>query len=470
MIAPANSLDVLVVGGGLSGLVAAFEMQKQGLAVGVLDANDEPGGVIATRVRDGFLYETGANSALDTSPLLNEIFADVGVADARRDASAVANTRYVVRNGALVALPTSPGAFLATGAFTLAAKLRLFREPFVAPAPRQVEESIAAFVRRRLGNEFLDYAIDPFVSGIYAGDPEQISVPAAFPRLHALEQKYGSLIRGQIQGARERRKNPEKAKNAAKSFSFDRGMQVFPRALAARLAGYQAGVRVESIARRAAGGYEVRASRGGEAVAFSARAVVVAAPAHRAAGFVEPMSAPLARALEAIHYAPVAVVASAFRRDDVRHDLAGFGFLVPKKEGRRILGSLFSSSMFEGRAPAGHALLTTFVGGMRNPELTTAGDAELEATVERELAALVGAGRPMWHEIVRWAHAIPQYTIGHLDRIAAVDRASAAFPGLHWCANWRGGVSVSDCVKNGHAMAAAVRGSLAPSTPAARAA
>jgi oxygen-dependent protoporphyrinogen oxidase len=462
-----HSFDVLVLGGGLSGLVAAFELQKRGLVVGVADANDAPGGVIGTLSRDGFLYETGANSALDTTPLLNELFAEVGVADARRDASEVANTRYVVKNGSLVALPASPGAFLTTGAFTLGAKLRLFREPFIAAAPPQAEESIAAFVRRRLGNEFLDYAIDPFVSGIYAGDPEQISVPAAFPRLHALEQKYGSLIRGQIMGARERRKNPEKAKNAAKSFSFDRGMQVFPRALAGHLAHYLPGTRVESIARRPGGDYEVRALRAGVPVTFAARALVVAAPAYRAAAFVEPLSAPLARALEAIRYAPVAVVASAYRREDVGHDLAGFGFLVPKKERRRILGSLFSSSMFEGRAPAGHVLLTTFVGGLRNPEMTTLADGELTGAVEGELAALVGAGKPLWHEIVRWTHAIPQYTIGHLERIAAVDRAAAAFPGLFWCANWRGGVSVSDCVKNGHAMAGTVQGFAAPPARAA---
>ena len=456
MNATPHSFDVLVAGGGLSGLVVAFELQKRGLAVAVLDANPEPGGVVTTREREGFLYETGANSALDTTPLLNELFAEIGVAASRRDASEIANTRYVVRNGALVALPTSPGAFLTTGAFTLGAKLRLFREPFIAPAPPQAEESIAAFVRRRLGTEFLDYAIDPFVSGIYAGDPEQISVPAAFPRLHALEQKYGSLIRGQIQGARERRRNAEKAKNAAKSFSFDRGMQVFPRALAARLAHYLPGTRIESIARSPGGGYEVRASRAAGTATFTARALVIAAPAWRAASFVEPMSAPLARALEAIRYAPVCVVVSAYRREDVRHDLAGFGFLVPKKERRSLLGTLFSSSMFEGRAPAGRVLLTTFVGGQRNPEMTTRPDDELARIVDAELAALLGAERPLWHEIVRWSHAIPQYTLGHLGRVAAVDREAAPFRGLFWCASWRGGVSVSDCVKSGHAMADSV--------------
>ena len=462
MNATPSLFDVIVVGAGVSGLMAAYEAQKRGLAVGVLDAGETPGGVIGTRQRDGFAYETGANSTLDTSPLLNEIFAELSILDARRDASAVASTRFIVRQGQLVALPTSPGAFFTTSAFTLGAKLRLFREPFIAPSPPQAEESIAAFVRRRLGNEFLDYAIDPFVSGIYAGDPEQISVPAAFPRLFALEQKYGSLIRGQIMGARERRKSAEKAKNAAKSFSFAGGMRDLPAALAGKLSHYHPGVRVTTIARHVDGSYEVQALRAGAPLAYRARALVIATPAYAAARFVENLSSPLARALEAIEYAPVAVIASAYRRQDVRHDLAGFGFLVPRKERRRILGTLFSSSMFDGRAPAGHVLLTTFAGGRRNPEMAALEDGALAAAVGDELGALLGAQQPLWHEIVRWTHAIPQYTLGHLERIAAIDRAAAAFPGLHWCSNWRGGVSVSDCVKNGHAMGGTVHAYLAP--------
>jgi oxygen-dependent protoporphyrinogen oxidase len=214
-----TDVDIVVVGGGSSGLATAFGAQKRGASVEVLDAGERAGGVIGTVHRDGALYEAGPNSALDTTPLIDELLGALGIGSERADASAVAATRFIVRDGRLVALPTSPGAFLTTPAFTLGAKLRLLREPFVAPAPPDADESIAAFVRRRLGVEFLDYGIDPFVSGVYAGDPERISVPAAFPRLHALEQKYGSLIRGQIRGARERRRSAEKAKNAAVSFS-----------------------------------------------------------------------------------------------------------------------------------------------------------------------------------------------------------------------------------------------------------
>jgi len=462
MDANATTCDVLVIGAGVSGLTLAHALQKRGVDVALVDAGEAPGGVIGTRERDGFLYETGANSALDTTPELNALFDELGILAERRDAGATGSRRFIVRGGKLVALPTSPGAFLTTSAFTMGAKLRLLREPFVAPAAADAEESIADFVRRRLGNEFLDYAIDPFVSGIYAGDPERISVPAAFPRLHALEQKYGSLIGGQIRGARERRQRGETSKNAAKSFSFARGMDTPARALARRLARRESGVRVMSVAPGAAG-FEVGAlGRGGESVRYRARRVVVAAAAHAAAPMFAASAPALAGALAAVEYAPVCVVVSAFRREDVAHPLDGFGVLVPKRERRRILGTLFSSSLFEGRAPAGHVLLTTFAGGRRNPEMTALDDDVLAQTVGDELAALLGARNALWNEIVRWPQAIPQYTIGHLARIAAVDAAAATLTGLHFCANWRGGVSFSDCIKNGLSLAASLGPAQAP--------
>ena len=466
MDTPTASFDVLVIGAGISGLTVAHTLQSAGADVGVVDAGDAPGGVIATRERDGFLYETGANSALDTSPLIDRLFADVGVLGERRDAGAVGSKRFIVRGGKLVALPTSPGAFLATSAFTLGAKLRLLREPFVAPAAAGAEESIADFVRRRLGNEFLDYAIDPFVSGVYAGDPEQISVPAAFPRLHALEQKYGSLIRGQIRGAKERRQRGEASKNAAKSFSFARGMDTPARAIARRLLRCETGVRVTSVT-RGRDAFAVEGMRRGERVRYAARSVVVSAAAHAAAPMFDASAPALSRALAAVEYAPVCVVASAFRRADVAHPLDGFGVLVPKKERRRILGTLFSSSLFEGRAPPGHALLTTFAGGRRNPDLAALDDGALLRAVSGDLEGLLGARNALWHEIVRWPQAIPQYTIGHLARIAAVDAAAAALPGLHFCANWRGGVAFGDCIKNGVELAERLRSTLAAPVPAA---
>jgi oxygen-dependent protoporphyrinogen oxidase len=455
--------DVVVVGAGVSGLTAAFRLQQQDLAVDVLEAAPRAGGVIGTQRRDGFVFETGPNSTLDTTPLIDALLADLGIAGERRNASAVAATRFIVRDGALQALPASPPAFLTTGAFSLAAKLRLLREPFIAPAPAGVEESIAAFVRRRLGPELLDYAIDPFVAGIYAGDPERISVPAAFPRLHALEQRYGSLIRGQIAGARERRRSAEKAKNVAASFSFAGGMQTLTDALASKLAGLRTGIRVTRIARAADGRYDIEADLGGAVHACRAHAVVLAVGASAASELVRPLAPAAAAALDAIDYAPVAVAASAYRRADVAHSLAGFGFLVPRKARRPILGTLFSSSMFDGRAPDGAVLLTSFLGGRRNPDLPSKTDIELSAIVHAELAALVGAAAPpLWTQITRWPRAIPQYDLGHLGRIEAVDAARQALPGLWFCASYRGGVSVADCIKSAHATADAACRLLAP--------
>ena len=460
---PAAPVDVVVVGSGISGLTAAFRLQQQGLAVEVLEAAPRAGGVIGTRNRGGFLFETGPNSTLDTTPLINALLADLGIAGERRDASAVAATRFIVRGGALLALPTSPPAFFTTSAFSLSAKLRLLREPFIAPTPAGVEESIAAFVRRRLGNEFLDYAIDPFVAGIYAGDPERISVPAAFPRLHALEQKYGSLIRGQIAGARERRKNAEKAKNVAASFSFAGGMQTFTDALAGKVERVRTGVRVTRLARNDDGSYAVEGDASGTPLVRRARSVVLACAAGAAGELVRPLAPAAAAALAAIDYAPVAVAASAYRRADIAHTLAGFGFLVPKKEQRSILGTLFSSSMFAGRAPEGAVLLTSFIGGRRNPDLPARPDDDLARMVHAELAALVGAAAaPLWTEITRWPRAIPQYDLGHRERLAQLDTAEAALPGLRFCASYRGGVSVGDCIKSAHAAVESVARYLAP--------
>jgi len=449
--------DVIVVGAGVSGLAAAFLLRKRGYDVEVLEASARTGGVIETRRRDGFLFETGPNSTLDTTPLIGELLRDVGADTERANASAVADTRFIVRGGKLTPLPTSASAFFTTPAFSLGAKLRLLREPFIAAAPPHVEESIADFVRRRLGDEFLDYAIDPFVAGIYAGDPERISVPAAFPRLHALEQQYGSLIKGQIKGAKARRKNPEQAKNVAKSFSFKPGMQALPDALARAVANVTTGVRVERIARNGDGRYTVEGTRAGETLVRRSRAVVLATPAYVASTLTSSLSTGAARELAAIDYAPVAVVASAYRRADVAHPLAGFGFLVPKKERRAMLGTLFSSSMFQGRAPADSVLLTTFVGGRRNPDRVALSDERLAELVGGELASLVGApAKPLWTEVVRWTQAIPQYDLGHLHRLAAVEAAEVALPGFRFCANYRGGVSVGDCIKSAHATADAL--------------
>jgi protoporphyrinogen/coproporphyrinogen III oxidase len=448
--------DVVVVGAGLSGLTAAFRLAQQGVRLRVVESAARPGGVIGSVRRDGALYERGPNSGLDTTPLINELLAAAGIVGERVDAEAAAARRYILRNGQLSALPTSPPAFITSPLFSWRAKLALLREPFIAAAPADAEETVAAFVRRRLGTEFLDYAIEPFVAGIYAGDPEKLSVLAAFPRLFALEQRYGSLIRGQIMGARERKKSAEKAKNAAVSFSFREGMQTLTDALARRLR-VDYGVRAAGLRREADGVFALECERGAERFELCARSVVLAVPAYEAARIVARIAPEAAVALEAIVYPPVATVASCYRRANVAHPLDGFGFLAPRKESPPILGCLFSSSMFTGRADSSTVLLTTFVGGVRSAPLALVSEEELGASVSAALQGFLGARQPLWQVVTRWPQAIPQYTLGHLQRIAAVERAEAAAPGLRFCANWRGGVSVADCIKSAHASVEAVQ-------------
>ena len=359
--------------------------------------------MIGTTHRDGALIESGPNSALDTTPLINELLDALGIRNERAEANAVAATRYVVRGGRLLPLPTIARRVPCHVGVHAGREVPPLARTVRSPAPPDVEESIAAFVRRRLGTEFLDYAVDPFVAGIYAGDPERISVSAAFPRLHALEQKYGSLIKGQFQSARERRRAAGKAANAAGSFSFRNGMQTLTDALARAVTRVTTGVVIGQLEREADGSWTVTGTRGGEPFVRHARSVVLATPAYEAARLVRLLAPAATQGLVAIPYAPIASVATVYPRSDIAHSLAGFGFLVPRRSRRKILGCLFSSSMFDGRAPAETVLLTSFVGGARHPELPAGSDAELAAIVHDDLQALVGArGDPAWTAITRW--------------------------------------------------------------------
>ena len=227
--------NVAIIGGGITGLVAGFALKQRGIDFTTFEAGDRVGGVIETIREKGFLAENGPNTLLETSPKITQLIKDLQLESRRWYSNPEANKRFIVRDGEPHALPTSPPQFLTNPFFSWSAKLSLLREPFVKPSSPDAEESLAEFVKRRLGQEFLDYAINPFVAGVYAGDPEKLSVKHAFPKLHALEQKYGSLIKGQIKGARERKKRNEVAKDRAKMMSFDQGLQVLTDALGQQL-------------------------------------------------------------------------------------------------------------------------------------------------------------------------------------------------------------------------------------------
>ena len=370
-----------------------------------------------------------------------------------------AANRYIARNGHPVALPSSPLQFVRTPLFSAKAKLRLAAEPFILRADANIEESVAEFVIRRLGAEFLDYAINPMVGGVYAGDPVVLSVKHAFPKLHALEQRYGSLIGGQILGARQRRKRGTVSKQNAPKFSFDEGLEVLIRALADRVHdSISLGHRI-SLLRRTEYGWTVFAKSNGTETADEHSALIMAIPAHNLARLkFEGVDLSSLSALGEIYYPSVASVVLGFRREQVNHPLDGFGVLVPEAERMNILGTIFSSSLFPRRAPAGFVMLTAYLGGARAPELATCNEDMLVEHTLRDLRQLLGVtGAPTYRHCFVCKHSIPQYNLGFGRFKDLMTQAEASAPGLFIGGHCRNGISLGDSIASGREMAASVQ-------------
>lgn len=427
-------IDTLVIGAGISGLTTAFHLARGGQRVAVLEASSRVGGSLETRTDGPWRFELGPNTVLESHESVTRLIREAGLDGEKVTASPTAKRRYLWKEGRLHPLPSGPLGFLRTPLFPASAKLRLLREPWI---PRgESEESIAAFVRRRLGEPFLDYAVGPFVSGVYAGDPERLSVVHAVPKIAALEREHGSLIRG----AFARKKGP--APGGA-MISFREGLEQLPRELARQIGDVRTGVACRRIVRSAEG---FRAET--DAGPVEAGRVVLSVPADAAARLLE------REALAEIPYAPVSLVSTGWRREDVAHPLDGFGFLAPRKEGLRVLGVLFPSEIFPERAPAGHVVLTAFAGGRTDPEVAAWDDERLFSEILGELRKTLGVrGEPVISTIRRWPRAIPQYELGHGRFLDLAREIESALPGLRIGGNFLRGVSVPDCIRNATALA-----------------
>ena len=438
-----------MLGAGISGLTTAYLLHKKGFDVVVLEKKKEAGGSMESVRENGCLFDRGPNSALETTPLIAQLVDELNLKDQLLYASKEANKRYILRNNNLYPLPMSPLAFIKTKLFSIGAKLRLLAEPFIGRSEDGYYQSIAEFVERRLGREFLDYAINPFVAGVYAGNPEELSVKSAFPKLYALEEKYGGLIIGTIKSAKERKKRAEQSKQSAKMFSFKDGMQALPNAIAGVLGDrVRYGCEVKEILKNESG-YNVVFEHNGDEEIIGCQSVISAVPAYRAAEIFSKWDADLVKHLNDIYYPPVLVLYMIYNKKDIGHQLDGFGFLIPAKEKKSFLGALWSSIIFSGRTDDDKAAFTLFVGGSRDANLLKTEKERVIKTVRKEFEELMTIkAQPVFISSRYWDKAIPQYNIGYIEHEKYFEQFEQEHPGIILSGNYRGGISVGDCIKN----------------------
>jgi oxygen-dependent protoporphyrinogen oxidase len=438
-------VQAIVIGGGISGLACAHRLRRNGVQVVLLEESDRAGGVIDSVRQDGFLFETGPQSFLST-PTLLELIESLGLTPElfRADPRA---PRYVLCGGKLHAAPLAPPSLLTTSLLSFGTKMRLLFEPFRKTTPPEADESMADFVRRKFGAELLEHLVAPFVSGVYAGDPEKLSLRSAFPPVHQWERKFGSVLRGAMKS------RPPKGTLRAGLCSFREGGATLVRRLGESLGeDLRCGARVEAVRPRKANGghpFEIEFLQGGRRETLAADAVALAVPTQIAASLLSNVAPSAAASLSKIEYAPVAVVAAGYRREKIGTPTNGFGYLVARTEKRRVLGTVWNSSLFPGRASEGMVAVTSFAGGATDPELCGLSENKISEIVLGEVREIMKiTGPPITRLVKRYPRALPQYNLGHGERIAAVRASIAAVPGLFLTGNYFEGPAIGACVEH----------------------
>lgn len=421
---------IAIIGAGISGLALALELQKRGLSYRLFEAGEEVGGVIRSRREGPYLREIGPNSLLVDQPLLTYID-ELGLTPALRFSKPVSKARYVYREGAYRKLPSGPLSLLFGRYFSWKTIRAIWNERnnrTLSPPG----ETLAAFFRRRFSQEIVDYALTPFVTGVYAGDPEKLLVAETFPSLVEYEKKYGSVLRGFLKAAGAGRRQ---------TVSFREGMQMLPQAIASRLTALNLNDPVEALTRT--GSNWTVAARSGT---YNATAVVLATDTLTAARLLKTTFPDTAEAIGKIDYPPMTAVHTVYKRAEVAHPLDGFGGLNPKAENRFCAGHIWNSSTFEDRCPADEVLLTTFVGGRLSPQNAAMPDEITLRNVRQEHQQAFGiSGKPVQQWLARWERAIPQYDAAYLAAKASVGALEQS--GVFVCANWYGGISLPDGIR-----------------------
>jgi len=435
-------VPALVVGGGISGLVCAYALRKAGIDAQLVEASSHSGGVIRSVTREGFLLELGPQSFSGTAGL-RELCVDLGISNELLQAPPRA-PRYILIDGQLRPAPLSPPAFFMSSMINGATKWALLRDIFGKSNPLDNDESVATFIRRKFTPQLLDRLVGPFVSGVYAGDPERLSLRSAFPQLHEAEKSTGSIVRGMMRLAKS--KNGTRERPALQTFR--EGNETLVRALAKNLGPAQlTETKVREISHQSTGSFDLRLESRSGTESVSTKSLIFATPTDITGTLLSQLDSSFETPLTSIEYVAVAVVSLGYRQQDVGHSLNGFGFLIPRSSGLRVLGTVWNSSLFPGRAPKGHALLTSFVGGATDPAATKLKAEELAALVHREISPVLSMNSdPVFSNVTIWPRALPQYNLGHRDRLAAVAKSISRFPGLWLAGNYLQGPAIGSCV------------------------
>lgn len=453
--------QAIIIGGGISGLSTAWLLRRQAsesgisLQVTLLEKEPQVGGKIKSIHDNGYTCEWGPNGFLDNKPQTLELCRALGIENHLHRSNDNARKRFIYSDGILHRLPENGPSFLKSRLLSWPGKLRLMAEPFASPPPEGADETLADFARRRLGQEALDKLIGPMVSGIFAGNPETMSLKSCFPRIAELESEYGGLFKAMIKLAKKKRKERAEGKIAASAAgpggtltSFREGIQFLTDTMRDQLGdSIRPGCAVRSILKSETG-FRLETDGCGT---LEADLVIMAAPAYETSAMLAPLDAEIADRLNQIPYASLSVICCGYELEKIKHPLDGFGYLITRKEGRTTLGTLWDSSMFENRAPEGKVLLRSMAGGACLPELINIPDGLLLSRVQDDLKLIMGIeAEPSFVRIFRHQQAIPQYISGHGERLANLEAMATKYPGLLLTGNAFRGVGLNDCVASSH--------------------
>lgn len=451
--------NIVIIGAGISGLSTAIFLKERGVNSLIIEKSTTPGGVLTSIKEGGFTMDFASNSTLEKNIHIAELIEYLDIKDEVLTANRESKSRIILRNNTLHTL-AGPLSLIMTKLISWRGKFRVLKEPFIKVKRDGSDESVADFVSRRLGKELLDYVLNPVISGIFAGDPKELSLKAAYSNMQDMELQHGSIIAGSVAKILSKSKSSEPKPSRA-MLSFKEGMQQLTDSAYRKIEDQiETEATVTSIT-KSGSGYVVTYKKGDELFNVTTKRVITTTPAYITSKLISQMakevSSPLCSSLDSIKYPPVMVLNLGYRVEDIAKKLDSFGFLIPESEKKSFLGAIWSSTIFKNRAPEGRALFTIFIGGSRNSDILSKEREELIREVKSDFESIMGIeGEAIMQKDKVWPKAIPQYNIGHLQIVDEINQFQNNYPGITISGNYIGGNAVADCINHAYSVASKV--------------